>query len=288
MNRPFLIPSIAHKSIIDDLCSPLHLIGDIKYLVIYIIFNDGKKFVLSSTPENFLSMYWGEEFFTHDYSDKLELFTEDNYYLCDKTLGSTILFKETLELKFNMHRTFYITRQCPECRFVFGALHGDRVNNSIHLYKTVLDKFENFCIDFLDKTIDIIKLYNPNYNRSIILNDKSYRKSIIKRNYTHEKQLTEREVECLFWAANGKSSDETAIILNIKKFTVEEYRKNIKRKLSCTSIASAIYEGVKFGYIGAFHRLNSDFFKESSKGNIPSTEENIIGFENNIGMITHG
>jgi len=73
-------------------------------------------------------------------------------------------------------------------------------------------------------------------------------------------KLTEREVQCLYWAAHGKSSEETAMILKIKKSTVEDYRKHIKQKLNCSSMAHAIYEGVKRGYIGAFHQLNPDFF----------------------------
>lgn len=80
--------------------------------------------------------------------------------------------------------------------------------------------------------------------------------------YNPSTQLTEREVECLYWAAHGKSSDETAIILKIKKSTVEDYRKHIKRKFDCITMAQAIYEGVKRGYIGSFHRINTDFFKK--------------------------
>lgn len=262
------IPSIIYKPTIESLCDPLRSIGNIRYYVLYIVFNDGQKFVLSSTPEKFLSLYWYENFLKYDYSTELDLFSKDNYYLCNEKLGADILFKETIETKFSMYRTFYTMRESPECRFVFGALHDHQVIDPANLYKSAIDKFEDFCIDFLDKTIDLIKFHNPNYNRSIILNDKLYRKSIIKRNYIPEQQLTEREVQCLYWAANGKSSDETAIILKIKKSTVEDYRKHIKQKLNCSSMAHAIYEGVKRGYIGAFHRLNPDFF------NIPISSKN--------------
>src|SRR4029077_6211951 len=101
-------------------CKPLKLIGNIRYYVLYIIFNDGQKFVLSSTPEKFLSLYWHEKFFKYDYSSEYDLFSKENYYLCNEKLGADILFKETLESQFNMYRTFYTMRECPECRFVFG------------------------------------------------------------------------------------------------------------------------------------------------------------------------
>jgi DNA-binding CsgD family transcriptional regulator len=255
---PF-IPSIVYKTDIESICHPLKSINNIKYFVLYIIFNNGQQFVLSSTPEKFLTLYWNEKFFKHDRSTTFDLFADDDYYLCIEKLGADEIFKETLESKFNMHRTFYAMRESPECRFIFGALHNYRVINPKNIYESSIDKFEDFCISFLDQTINLIKFHNPHYSRSIILNDKLYRKSIIKRNYTTEQQLTERETG-LYWAAHGKSSAETAIILSIKKSTVDEFRKNIKEKLNCSSIAHAIYEGVKKGYIGAFHQLNSTYF----------------------------
>jgi hypothetical protein len=74
------IPSIIHKKEIKELCRPLNLIGDIGHFVVYIIFNDGHQFVLSSTPENFLSHYWVNKFNLLDHSAKIESFGNSNYY----------------------------------------------------------------------------------------------------------------------------------------------------------------------------------------------------------------
>lgn len=249
------IPSLTYKSEIKVLCEPLSRIGRIRYFVMYIIFNDGTKYVLSSTPENFLSLYWLEKYYLYDHSAKIQTFDKHDHYLCSENLGTDRIFKETIEARFGMHRTFYITRKASECRFVFGALHDEPVMNPQLLYKDCIHKFEDFCIDFLDKTIGMIKMHNPNYSRSIILNDKYYRKAVIKNIFNYEYKLTEREIECLYWAANGKSSSETAIILKIKSSTVEEYRRQIKKKLNCNNLVQAIYEGVKQGYIGAFNRI---------------------------------
>jgi len=267
-NSNTLIPSLVYKPVIEQICAPLCAISEIRYFVLYVIFNDGQKFVLSSTPSDFLSLYWHEKFFKYDHSTELSLFSKEGYYLCNENPGAEAIFVETLESQYSMYRTFYMMRECPECRFIFGALHDHQVADPVNFYKASKNKFEDFCIDFVDKTIELIKLYNPSYNRSIILNDKLYRKSIIKMDYQFMQQLTEREVQCLYWAAHGKSSDETAIILKIKKGTVEDHRKNIKRKLNCSTMAHAIYEGVKRGYIGAFHRVNPDFFNASFIKNI--------------------
>lgn len=62
-------------------------------------------------------------------------------------------------------------------------------------------------------------------------------------------KLTSREIGCFLLAAKGKTIKETAILLKVKPSTVETWRKTIKRKLSSRSIAHAVFEGIRFGYI---------------------------------------
>jgi DNA-binding NarL/FixJ family response regulator len=45
-------------------------------------------------------------------------------------------------------------------------------------------------------------------------------------------KLNNKEIACLYWAAYGKSSKETADLLHIKQSVVESHRKEIKRKLA--------------------------------------------------------
>jgi LuxR family quorum sensing-dependent transcriptional regulator len=60
--------------------------------------------------------------------------------------------------------------------------------------------------------------------------------------------LTERERESLLWAAQGKTTEEAALIMNIKANTVKEYLETAKRKLGArtkTHAASmALYMGL--------------------------------------------
>jgi DNA-binding CsgD family transcriptional regulator len=53
-------------------------------------------------------------------------------------------------------------------------------------------------------------------------------------------KLSNREVECLRWAAAGKSSDEIAIILGISVYTVSSYFKSAARKLQAVNRMQAI------------------------------------------------
>jgi DNA-binding CsgD family transcriptional regulator len=47
----------------------------------------------------------------------------------------------------------------------------------------------------------------------------------------------------------GWTSEETADILKISTTTVESHRKKIKKKLNCSNLAHAIFEGMRWEYI---------------------------------------
>jgi len=61
-----------------------------------------------------------------------------------------------------------------------------------------------------------------------------------KKNYYKKSELSAREIECLFWAALGKSAWETAKILNITENTVKKHLNNAISKLDCQSKTQAI------------------------------------------------
>lgn len=63
------------------------------------------------------------------------------------------------------------------------------------------------------------------------------------------KSLTQRQKSCLVYAAKGMTSGETAYTLGLKASTVESHRKEIKRKLSCATMAQAVYEGIRLGHL---------------------------------------
>jgi len=63
--------------------------------------------------------------------------------------------------------------------------------------------------------------------------------------------LSRREKECLYWASKGKKAKEIAQFLKIESSTVVSYQKNLRRKLRCKTIAQAVYEGIKSGYLTA-------------------------------------
>ncbi|QRM54216.1 helix-turn-helix transcriptional regulator [Sinorhizobium sp. BG8] len=60
-----------------------------------------------------------------------------------------------------------------------------------------------------------------------------------------ELELTEREIECLFWIAEGKTSDEIAVILGISRNTINNYITSVMRKTATRTRSEAIAWAVR-------------------------------------------
>lgn len=60
--------------------------------------------------------------------------------------------------------------------------------------------------------------------------------------------LTEREIDCMCWAAAGKTSWETAVILGISERTVNFHLRNACSKLQApnrrAAVAVALHKGI--------------------------------------------
>ena len=61
--------------------------------------------------------------------------------------------------------------------------------------------------------------------------------------------LTPREIDCLKWAARGKTDGEIAEILSIARWTVVTYLQNAKIKLGCANRTSAVAVAMSLGII---------------------------------------
>ncbi|WP_337266078.1 transcriptional regulator VisN [Oryzifoliimicrobium ureilyticus] len=57
--------------------------------------------------------------------------------------------------------------------------------------------------------------------------------------------LTDRELECLFWIAEGKTSDEIAMILGISRNTINNYITSVMRKTATKTRSEAIAFAVR-------------------------------------------
>ncbi|MGQ3890133.1 helix-turn-helix transcriptional regulator [Legionella sp. CNM-1927-20] len=254
MDIPYIL-SLGNKNRINEVCEKLNKCN-MEYFVCYIVFNNSQKFVLSNMY-HLLKPYYGESFYKEDYSYSDKIITGNDFYICDKTNSVSLSLKRELEERFSIYRGYYTVRRCPECIFIFGAIRNKIINDYEVFYKNTLSNFNEFCLYFVDEFEDLIKFNHPAYENSLILNDKYYRKNVILNRLNNINSLTQREIDILFWAANGKTSSETALILNISQATVNDYRKSSIKKLNCSNITHAVFEAIKLGYLGSFNKIGS-------------------------------
>jgi len=62
-------------------------------------------------------------------------------------------------------------------------------------------------------------------------------------------EITERETECLYWAAAGKSSEEIALILSLSSHTINDYLKSAMRKLKSINRTQVVAKATMLGVI---------------------------------------
>lgn len=60
-----------------------------------------------------------------------------------------------------------------------------------------------------------------------------------------ELELMDRELECLYWIAEGKTSDEIAVIIGISKNTINNYITSVMRKTATKTRSEAIAYAVR-------------------------------------------
>ena len=61
--------------------------------------------------------------------------------------------------------------------------------------------------------------------------------------------LTPREIECLRWAADGKSEWEISAILHVSEHTADKHLANAHRKLGAANRAHAVALAIRWGFI---------------------------------------
>jgi DNA-binding CsgD family transcriptional regulator len=66
---------------------------------------------------------------------------------------------------------------------------------------------------------------------------------------TRDMDLTDRELECLYWIAEGKTSDEIATIIGISKNTINNYITSVMRKTATRTRSEAIAYAVRHNLV---------------------------------------
>lgn len=120
--------------------------------------------------------------------------------------------------------TYYFQEHVHKSKKLYTAIHADfkfdcdMVESNLPEIVVNLDEPQDF--------LDIDRYY---------LDDESY--------------VTKREIECIKWIALGKDLEEVGSIMNISSRTAEGHVNNLKKKLRCHKVISAVYLLRKRGLI---------------------------------------
>lgn len=61
--------------------------------------------------------------------------------------------------------------------------------------------------------------------------------------------LTKREVKCLRWAAAGKTNDEIAMILGLKRTTIRFHIRTAAQKLDAVNRDQTLFKAAQLGFL---------------------------------------
>lgn len=139
--------------------------------------------------------------------------------------------------------------KAPEARRVFGDAGSYDLNDGLGftLYSleghVVMVSFGGAAVDIEPKAFDAMSLIA----HSAVI--RAMQLAGLKEAASERVALTERERECMRWAALGKSEWEISQILGISEHTSEKHLLNAKAKLGAVNRVQAVAEAIRLGYI---------------------------------------
>lgn len=153
--------------------------------------------------------------------------------------------------KHNFYRVYSLSRFCSDCSLHLCAEQQNQAPaNPQEVYAQTVDQFETFCCKFLDNAMNIFIEELPQLAGTRFATDAFYREHVIKKRALPQiKPLSHSEINVLYWAAQGKTAEETSMLLGLTKHTLETYRKRAIKKLGASNLTHAVYLAQQHGII---------------------------------------
>lgn len=221
---------------------------DITFFAHERMFNDGSKAFISSNVNV-------SEFWLHG-QYPLDIILESGCYLGER-LGSIFPaeLRKLLGERFNIAHPLFIIKKYSTYTDAFMIATKSENYNIIHSYLTHIGKIKKFLSYYLNQCHRIIKQAELNKIQLIILPiieasvniipDAPFNNTFSKSYFINEEigfvSLTQRELTCIAQLIKGKSANETGILLNISKRTVETYLSKLKEKFRCSRTTELAY-----------------------------------------------
>lgn len=233
------IPTVLHRQQIADICCDLSKIINMKYFYLLITTNFSKPLCLGNTPD------WSVTYHKH-HLERLDIGLNPNegqsYILTDLIPKDPLvqLFYKWYEA-YGIYETYSIIRQSEDIKITAIAHSDKRILDPVSYYESTIDSFEDFTLEFIKKTIDLIKMHRPVLAISPFIIDEKYRNDVIKNRISSSNTaLSPREKQILLYIFHGYTSKKIAKTLSLDNRTIEKYISTAKKKLGARNIAHAV------------------------------------------------
>ncbi|MGY3175439.1 LuxR family transcriptional activator of rhlAB and lasB [Pseudomonas sp. TE12234] len=176
-----------------------------------------------------------------------------------QTYGNYPLDVSSFLTRKSPHRSTGHLKITPEQLTTFNQaqnhenLHTIKINDSIFFITQSTQKPEGVVEHFfLARTHHEIDRHELKISRTLMktITEEAYRKLFNLNNTTSQTIfLSPREKEILLWGADGKTSEEIAIILGLSQDAINFHHKKIQKKLNTTNRVQAIAHAIVKGYL---------------------------------------
>lgn len=106
-----------------------------------------------------------------------------------------------------------------------------------------------FSVSFSGSTESWDEFYHDHFRGVVDIAHRLHSRVIAERFGDPGVQLSAREIDCLFWTAQGKDTKDIALILQISFHTARDYLKSAKYKLNATTAAQAVTKSLELGLL---------------------------------------
>ena len=218
----------------------------INKVLIYIYLPNGQFTAISNSKE-LKNLYCDQAFHRADIIHDITIRNNKEFILRNDCSLQNNIFQTTISEKlerncFYHQYTSYHTNH--DCSIVLMAFSSENLNKRPQeIYDKTIGSFKKHCYNLIENSITTIlsKLNELKFSR--FGTDKTFRQqTILNENHNQHiiDNLTNNEKSILYWASNGKTSEETSFILGLTKHTVQTYRKKAIQKLNASNISHSI------------------------------------------------
>ena len=253
---------LSSENLMRSICNPILEPMGISFFYFLRLFSDNSYSIL--TNNNKIIEYMFSEFITHN----IPLIAPADFKIVSNNFCYLILpmgpyVKVVHDMKNHLNIAYCLNILEKRENYINAYCFGSTADNEgvINYYLNNYDVLSKFILSLQEKLPNLIKICNKNpfmvpdmfsnlfnyqNNSDINIHDENIFSGQI---LTNQFKISQREYDCLYHLAYGKTAKQIAIKLNISYRTVEEYLTNARRKLSCSNRSQLIEKIINSGIL---------------------------------------